>query len=109
MVTTEADLKAIIRKFVDTLKPVRVHKVILFGSYASGSPDEWSDIDIAVISDDFKRLGHNRTIRLLARAHRRCNASLEPLAFTLEEYERADHLSFLGQIKRQGKVIYEAE
>jgi len=32
---------------------IRVDQIVLFGSYAKGDANEWSDIDIAVISPDF--------------------------------------------------------
>ncbi len=33
---------------------IKVRKAILFGSYAKGNYNEWSDIDIAVVSDSFE-------------------------------------------------------
>ncbi len=33
---------------------IRIRKVVLFGSYVTGKADEWSDIDIALVSDDFE-------------------------------------------------------
>lgn len=110
MVKTEANIKRIVQQFVDALKPkVRVQKVILYGSYAHGNPQEWSDIDIAVISDDFKRMSQSKRIELLAKAHMTSDSSIEPIAYTLEEYNNASHLTFLGEIKRTSKVIYEAK
>ncbi len=32
---------------------VKVHRAFLFGSYATNRQHEWSDIDIALIGDDF--------------------------------------------------------
>ncbi|MFH1196133.1 MAG: nucleotidyltransferase domain-containing protein [bacterium] len=45
-----------IDQFVSELKRIgiEVEKVFLFGSYAKGTYNEWSDIDIAVVSNDFK-------------------------------------------------------
>lgn len=43
-----------INKFIEKIKEeYNVIAVILFGSYAKGTANENSDIDIAVISDDF--------------------------------------------------------
>ena len=33
---------------------IRIRKVVLFGSYVTGKADEWSDIDVALVSDDFE-------------------------------------------------------
>ena len=42
-------------KFVDLLElnNIKIEQAILFGSYAKGTQDRWSDIDIAVVSDNF--------------------------------------------------------
>jgi predicted nucleotidyltransferase len=33
---------------------IRVQSAVLFGSYAEGRANEWSDVDIALVSDSFK-------------------------------------------------------
>ena len=110
MVTTKIDIKRTVKEFVAKLEPeVSVKKVILYGSYAHGRADEWSDIDIAVISDDFKKINPFKQAEFLALRKKGCDPRLEPLAFTLKEYKTASHLTFLGEIKRTGKVIYEAK
>jgi uncharacterized protein len=44
----------IARRFVEFLKKnYSLHSVYLYGSYAKGNFDEESDIDIAVVADDF--------------------------------------------------------
>ena len=110
MVTAKVDLKRIVKEFVSRLEPeIHVKKVILYGSYARGRADEWSDIDIAVISDDFKSMDAFKQAEFIALRKKGCDSRLEPLAFTLKEYETASHLTFLGEIKRTGKIIYEAK
>jgi len=43
-----------INKFIEEIKKhYKITAIILFGSYAKGTENEDSDIDIAVISDDF--------------------------------------------------------
>ena len=44
-----------INKFIKEIKKhYNITTIILFGSYAKGTENEDSDIDIAVISDDFE-------------------------------------------------------
>ena len=35
------------------LNNIPVQKAILFGSYANGTANEWSDVDLAIVSDRF--------------------------------------------------------
>lgn len=110
MAKAEADIKRIVEDFVRHLPPsIRVQKVVLYGSHARGNPHEWSDIDIAVISDDFKGLPPFKRAEVLAMAHLKSDPALAPIAYTLEEYHNASHLTFLGEIKRTSIVIYEAQ
>jgi uncharacterized protein len=107
MVQEKTNVRHIIREFVAKLEPdIMVDKVILFGSYARGTAGQWSDIDIAVISDDFRRMRTLDKIRLIARRSAHCDSRLEPFGYSLIEYNHADRLSFLGEIKRMGKVVY---
>jgi predicted nucleotidyltransferase len=101
------EVKQLVRRFIPRLEPeVHVEKVVLFGSYVNGKPDEWSDVDIAVISNDFSRMNSWECSRFLAQRRARQFWDLEVHPYTLKDYGRASHLTFLGEIKRTGKVIY---
>lgn len=39
-------------EIVERLKPLNPYKIILFGSYASGTPNEESDIDLYIVTQD---------------------------------------------------------
>ncbi len=49
-------IKNTIDKYLQALRHnnIPIKKAILFGSYASGNFHEWSDIDIALVSDIFE-------------------------------------------------------
>lgn len=52
--TIDEDILKNINKYVNEIKKqYNITSIILFGSYAKGTENENSDIDIAVISDDF--------------------------------------------------------
>ncbi len=52
--TINKDIVESVNKFVEEIKKqYNVTEIILFGSYAKGTENEDSDIDIAVISDEF--------------------------------------------------------
>jgi len=46
------DIEKIKLEIVERLKPLNPNKIILFGSYAYGTPNEDSDIDLFLIKDD---------------------------------------------------------
>jgi len=55
MVRLPAKVKSIIDKYLQALSRhnIPIREAILFGSYAKGNPQEWSDIDIALVSEIF--------------------------------------------------------
>ncbi len=109
MVTTASELDRIISAFVALLsKSVRVDAVILYGSYVNGSPDEWSDIDIAVISPDFEDVPMWERQRIISRATVDRDPSLAPIGYPSSEYHNPGRHSFLREIIRTGRVVYEA-
>ena len=87
---------------------IRVSRIILYGSQATGRVEEHSDIDIVVISDDFK--GMNILERLetlgLAMAKGRIMEPIEPLGYTEEEFSSKDRGTFIGdEVKTKGIEI----
>jgi predicted nucleotidyltransferase len=58
MAQIRRQIATLIRRYIAALegRGIPVERVILFGSHASGHPDEWSDSDIAVISPQFDAL-----------------------------------------------------
>lgn len=99
-------INSLIREFQ---KEVKIDKILLFGSYANGKPHKWSDLDLAIISPDFKgKYKIDRIGKLMDAVHRiSCKIDIEPLGYTPEEYQKASPLTFLGEIKRTGKIIYD--
>ena len=68
MLKTNVSLNQIVKELADFLsKHIRIDKLILFGSHSYGQPREDSDIDIAVISEDFERMSILEKIDLFAR------------------------------------------
>ena len=109
MVLQAAEVEKCVSEFVALLtKAARVETVILYGSYVNGSPDEWSDIDIAVISPDFDGLAMWERQRLISRATVDRDASLAPIGYSSSEYHNPGPHSFLREIIRTGRVVYQA-
>lgn len=87
---------------------VSVQKIIVFGSQANGTYNAGSDIDIIVISNDFKNKDIFKRARLTKDAEimtiRKFMIPLDILTMTPEEL--ADDKSLLSDYARTGEVIY---
>jgi predicted nucleotidyltransferase len=54
-VYSRSDINIVIKKFIDLVsEEFPLKSVYLFGSYAKGNAGEYSDIDLAVVSDKFE-------------------------------------------------------
>ncbi|PIW87865.1 MAG: nucleotidyltransferase domain-containing protein [Nitrospirae bacterium CG_4_10_14_0_8_um_filter_41_23] len=87
MVKTEREIKAIIERYKEELKKlgIRPQRVILYGSYAGGHPQEDSDIDLIVISEDFKDMNLRERLEALGLAAGRVFEPIEAIGYTEEE------------------------
>ena len=109
MVAPATDLDKIISRFVALLsKAARVEAVILYGSFAKGTANESSDIDIAVISPDFEGLPTWDRQEIIARATVGRAYRLAPIGYSSSEYHSPGPHSFLREIIRTGRVVYGA-
>jgi len=87
---------------------VRISRMVLFGSYARGEADEHSDIDIAVISDDFKDMNLLERLEFIgtALAKARIMEPVEVRAYTEEEFASKGKGTFVGdEVKAKGVEI----
>ena len=100
------NVEEVIFRFIrDLEEQIRVEKVILFGSYARGTPRPFSDIDLIVISPDF----HGGTLEdhiLLAKVARRITPQIEALPYLPQDFQEADSRSFEGALLHEGKTVY---
>lgn len=79
-----------------------INKIILFGSHAKKSTHKDSDIDVAVISNDFKKINRISLLAELLETAQKVDINIEPIAFTYDEYLKCDPRTFLAEIKRTG-------
>ena len=104
-----------IDQLLEALKKADPYKIILFGSYAKGTADENSDIDMLVILDNNdvaktyeerleKKLYVNRLVRNI-----NYKIALDILVYSKEEYKIVKSCGnyFIDDIENTGKVIYE--
>ncbi|MCB2149733.1 MAG: nucleotidyltransferase domain-containing protein [Deltaproteobacteria bacterium] len=85
---------------------INPQKHILYGSYASDTNWEGSDIDIVVISDDFIGKDYWERIDILTDVIYEIFSPIEAVAMTQEEWDRGD--SFVVDFARHGEVLFAA-
>ena len=105
MVKKKREIKKIIAQYEDSLETlgIRVSKIILYGSYARNRAKEYSDIDIAVVSQDFKRLDVFERQEILSKAHHKFGEPIEPIGLTPEQLR--EKKGFVREIVENGVVI----
>jgi predicted nucleotidyltransferase len=90
---------------LEVKKTMPIERVFLFGSYANGSPDEWSDVDICFFLDRFD--GKNSIevgMELLDAAYKYLpEIVIEPHSFLTKELENNN--PFVKEILRTGREI----
>ncbi|MDZ4861085.1 MAG: nucleotidyltransferase domain-containing protein [Candidatus Hydrogenedentes bacterium] len=104
--TTVPEVIEEFRKALDA-RGVSVQQIVLFGSHAYGQPHEGSDIDLAVISEDFREMDQWSRIELLSEVIADVWQPIDAVAKTPEEWD--DNGSIIVAIAKQGKVMYEAQ
>lgn len=95
-------------RFALEAEGIKISRMILFGSYAKGRPRRGSDIDVAIISENFK--GMNLLQRFetigLALAKARIMEPIEAIGYTEEEFASTGGGSFIGdEIKSKGVEV----
>ncbi len=58
------NIETLKEKIVENLMPLNVKKIILFGSYAYGTPIEDSDLDICVVEKEYANKWNEKRIVL---------------------------------------------
>ena len=107
------NIKEIIKEYLKYFpKNIRVKGVFLFGSYATGKIRKDSDVDIIVISPDFKKISFIKRLELLSSLRQSKITRSIPMdifGYTPEEFEEIDKESIvMRQAKKEGKMIYKS-
>ena len=96
--TINKDVLDSINKFIEEIKKkYNVTTIILFGSYAKGTENEYSDIDIAIISSDFSDIIEDGA-KLIGLTWK-IDTRIEPHLITTEDYQKVSN-PYLAIFKR---------
>jgi len=106
-----------IPKLVESLKKADPSKIILFGSYAYGSPDINSDIDILVVtSDEFIPENYEEKMQVILKisgliSEIRAEYPVDLIVHTLPMHQRFMEYGsmFSKEILKNGKILYEKD
>lgn len=102
-----ANKEEVVRRAIEyLLRKIRIDRAVLFGSHARGEADRWSDVDLAVVSPDFARMGHRKVMDLLVEVALSVDPSVEIRPYTPRDLKEARPTNFLGYILAEGKVVY---
>lgn len=89
MVKVPESIQKIIEDYVQKINyQIPVKKAILFGSYAKGSYNANSDVDLAIFSNYFEKMEGVEAFKFLFMQTLDYNIDLQPLAFTVADYEQ---------------------
>jgi len=93
-----------VKSYLEQLERIGIHvqQAFLFGSYASGKHDEWSDIDLAIVSKDFigNRFEDRNKIRKITL---QVNSDISPMPYRPEDFNDSDY--FVKEILETGIKI----
>ena len=103
------DKKAVLKSIFDFKKSleskgIHVDRLILYGSWSRNLQVEGSDIDLVVVSDDFKNRDYWERIDILANAIYEVFAPIEAIAMTPEEWDSES--SDVCHYAKDGEIVY---
>jgi predicted nucleotidyltransferase len=100
---TKNDIIDLIKNFVTDCNSydLKFDKVILFGSYAKNNQSEDSDIDLALISNQFSEDSFENALKIAPILLKYLN--IDAVTFPSNYFENGD--PFINEIKRTGLLI----
>ncbi len=103
----DESIVTIVKKYLQTLivQGFPIQQGVIFGSYASGQPDIWSDIDLLVVSSRFDNERKREDINLLWRIAARTDSRIEPIPVGLNQFEEDDSSAIIEIARREGQIV----
>jgi len=103
----ESTVMTAIRRYVDALASIGIHvrRLVLFGSFARGDADEFSDIDLIVIAPEFDGPRQLTLVERLWQATISADNRIEPIPCGEREWETDQGRPIIEIARREGVVI----
>ena len=97
-----------VRHYLDVLRrdhALDVHQAVVFGSYARGGADKWSDIDLVVVAPRFDGTISRADVSLLWRVAARTDSRIEPVPCGVRQWAEDESSAVIEIARREGQVI----
>jgi predicted nucleotidyltransferase len=106
MAKATSQLKPIIRRFRAELEKMGIHveRVLLYGSQATRTAQDGSDIDLIIISADFAPYSQRERLEMLGIAAARILESVQANGFTPQEIDKRQLMPFWEQILQEQAI-----
>ena len=104
MLTRNAVIE-IVKNYVREIetKGVRLRTAILFGSFAKGTQHEWSDIDVALVADEFTGVGFFDKQLFPYIGSKQPYIRIAAKTYPTDYFQNSD--PFIEEIKKEGILI----
>jgi predicted nucleotidyltransferase len=106
MVKKTPELKRIVKRYRAQLEKmgIRPTRILLYGSQANGTAREGSDIDLIVISGDWKKYNYRERLELLGIASARILEPVQAQGFTPSEVKLKKVMPFWEQVIKEQAI-----
>ena len=103
--TVSAEIISIINRFLELIRAnhISFEQVYLYGSYINGNPDEESDIDLAIVADQWQPDIFEAQFELM-KIGRKIDTRLEPHPFCKSDFDVSN--PYVREIITTGKLLY---
>lgn len=106
------DIEVLKHEIVERLKPLDPDKIILFGSYAYGTPTEESDIDLFLVKNDLSDDAYDQyeieaKMHLLDLMRKYKTNGIDLLSASNSFLQSREDYFYKVDILRNGRVLYE--
>ena len=97
-----------VKRYIDVLRrehAFNVSQAVLFGSFARGRADEWSDIDLVVVASRFDEEIARPDVELLWRVAAHTDSRIEPIPCGVRQWVEDQSSAIIEIARREGQVI----
>ena len=103
----EPSILTSVRNYLAALasRDIPVERAVVFGSRARGQADEWSDIDLVVVSTRFDDMKDRSAIHTLWRTAARVDSRIEPIPCGSRQWLEDDSSAIIEIARREGEVL----